>query len=135
MKRIYTILFLMLLMAGAGLSALAQEASPPTVSVTVDTNDAQKRKESIDIVWKTVNERYYDPTFGGVDWQKVRERYAPLVTAAQSDQEVHRLLQLMVSELHQSHFVIIPKEAIPKLIPGNKSDGANGADDMDDEDL
>src|SRR6266550_3684337 len=134
MKRIYTILFLILLMTGAGLSALAQEASPPTVSVTVDTNDAQKRQESFDIVWKTVNERYYDPTFGGVDWQEVRERYAPLVTAAQTDQEVHRLLQLMVSELHQSHFVIIPKESIPKLIPVKTSSQASDADDPDDED-
>ena len=135
MKRISTLLFSVLLMTGAGLSALAQQASPPTAPAPVDTTDTQKRQESFDIVWKTVNERFYDPTFGGVDWKKVRERYAPMVAAAQSDQEVHRLLQGMVSELHQSHFVIIPKEAIPKLIPRNRSEGANGADDIYDEDL
>jgi len=40
----------------------------------------------------------------------------------------------MVSELHQSHFVIIPKESIPKLIPVKISSQASDADDPDDED-
>jgi carboxyl-terminal processing protease len=131
MHKILSLFFLIWLAGGAALSTRAQVqhlASPPT-----EISDAQKRQESFDIVWKTINERFYDPTFGGVDWQKVHERYAPLVTAAQSDQEVHRLLQQMISELHQSHFVIIPKEAIPKLIKRNKGDLATGADDGDDE--
>jgi carboxyl-terminal processing protease len=135
MKRIFTLMFSVLLVTGAAFSALAQQANPPTPPPPAETTDTQKRQESFDIVWKTINDRFYDPTFGGVDWKKVRERYAPMVAAAQSDQELHRLLQGMVSELHQSHFVIIPKEAIPKLIPRNTSEGANGADDMDDEEL
>ncbi|MDQ2855262.1 MAG: S41 family peptidase [Acidobacteriota bacterium] len=131
MNRIFTLLFAFLMIVGARFPARAQNqqtASPPPAEVS----DAQKRQESFDIVWKTVNERFYDPSFGGVDWKKVRERYAPLVTAAQSDQEVNRLLQQMVSELHQSHFVIIPREAIPKLIAhrkGNASPGQNESDD------
>src|SRR5882724_5620176 len=135
MKMIFTLIFSILLVTGAALSALAQQPNPPTPAPPAETTDTQKRQESFEIVWKTVNDRFYDPTFGGVDWKKVRERYAPMVAAAQSDQEVNRLLQTMVSELHQSHFVIIPKEAIPKLIPRNTSDGENSADDMDDEDL
>jgi carboxyl-terminal processing protease len=88
-------------------------------------------------VWKTVNERFYDPTFGGVDWQKVHERYLPLVAAAKSDREVHLLLQQMIGELHQSHFVIVPKEAIPKLLPKHKEDDDEGGvgDKDDTEDL
>jgi len=132
MNRIFSLLLLIgLVLGGAGFSARAQDQhpAPPPAEIT----DAQKRQESFDIVWKTVNEHFYDPTFGGVDWKKVRERYAPLVTAAQSDQEVHRLLQQMISELHQSHFVIIPKEAIPKLIARRKDAAAPGANERDDE--
>ena len=66
--------------------------------------------------------------------RKVRERYAPLVAQTQNDQDFHLLLQQMISELHQSHFVIIPKEAIPKLLPRNKEGAANASDDRDDED-
>jgi hypothetical protein len=33
--------------------------------------------KTFDVVWKTVNEKYFDPTFGGVDWMAIRERYAP----------------------------------------------------------
>jgi carboxyl-terminal processing protease len=132
MKRICTLLIALLIMAGAGFPAQAQ--TQQTASPPAEVSDAQKRQESFDIVWKTVNERFYDPSFGGVDWKKVRERYAPLVAAAQSDQEVHRLLQQMVSELHQSHFVIIPKEAIPKLIARRKDDAPN-ANEVDDEEM
>lgn len=131
MKKSFTLLFALLLMFAAGFSTRAQDqhaTAPPA-----EVSDTQKRQESFEIVWKTVNERFFDPTFGGVDWKKVRERYAPLVAAAQSDQEVHRLLQQMISELHQSHFVIIPKEAIPKLINRKKEDAAGGKDEADDE--
>src|SRR6185295_9263426 len=83
-------------------------AQDPVTQPSIEVSDAQKRKEAFDIVWNTINERFYDPTFGGVDWKKVRERYTPLVTAAASDQQFHQLLQQMISELHQSHFVIIP---------------------------
>jgi carboxyl-terminal processing protease len=131
MKRTFTLLFALLLMFGAGFSTRAQD-QPPTPT-PAEISDAQKRQESFEIVWRTVNERFYDPTFGGVDWKKVRERYAPLVAAAQSDQEVHRLLQQMISELHQSHFVIIPREAIPKLINRKKDDAAGGGNGADDE--
>jgi carboxyl-terminal processing protease len=121
MKKVIIAFFLFLLSASAW-SAFAQHPA----ATTVEVSDAQKRKESFEIVWNTVNERFYDPTFNGVNWTKVRERYAPLVTAATTDHEVHRLLQEMIAELHQSHFLIIPKESIPKLIP--KKSAAAGDD-------
>jgi len=118
-------------------SVPAQALTPTSVEPTAsaEISDAQKRQESFEIVWKTVNERFFDPTFGGVDWQKVRERYAPLVAGASSDQEVHRLLQQMINELHQSHFVIIPREAIPRLIPKRKRPAADGSGERDDEEI
>ena len=70
------------------------------------------REETFQIVWKTVRDKHFDPTFGGVDWEKVREKYAPLATAAKSNQELHILLQKMLGELKQSHFNIIPPEAV-----------------------
>ena len=132
-KKLLSLVLSFPLVVGAGLSALAQQGSPQPAPPLAEISDAQKRKESFEIVWQTVNERFFDPTFGGVNWTQVRERYAPLANKAQDDQEFHRLLQQMIGELRQSHFVIIPKEAIPRLNPRLRSGSASGSDeDADD---
>ncbi len=132
MKKYLTLLFSLLLFCT---SSQARPQDPQPTPSPAEISDAQKRLESFDIVWKTVNERFYDPAFGGVDWKKVRERYAPLVAAAQSDHDFHTLLQQMLNELHQSHFVIIPKESIPKLIKRKTDARAGNQEELDDEEM
>jgi carboxyl-terminal processing protease len=102
----------------ATIAPVASPAPSPTPEIT----DAQKREQSFNIVWATINQFFYDPTFGGVDWNGARRRYEPLVLKAKSDAEVHQLLQLMVNELHQSHFLIIPPEAIPQVLDDEADD-------------
>lgn len=79
------------------------------------------------MVWTTVKQVFYDPSFGGLDWDAVRVRYQPLITRASTDAEVHQLLQHMLNELGQSHFLIIPPEAIPQF-PDEEGDD-EGADE------
>ena len=73
---------------------------------------ANVRQETFDIVWRTVKEKHFDPTLGGLDWDKVREQYAPRAAAAKSDAEFYGVLRQMLAELHQSHFNIIPPDAV-----------------------
>ncbi len=54
-------------------------------------------------VWETIHQNYYDPSFKGVDWLSVRERYRPRVDATASDDDFYRLLKQMVGELHDAH--------------------------------
>jgi carboxyl-terminal processing protease len=75
-----------------------------------------RREEAFRIVWNTVKYDTFDRTYGGVDWDAVRETYAPQVKKTTSDAELHSLLQKMVGELHQSHFTIIPPDSIPKFV-------------------
>ena len=82
--------------------------TPITVANTVKLTPEEVRLQDFDKVWKTVNEKHFDPTFGGVDWQKVRETYEPLARAAKTDMEFYGILQKMLGELHQSHFAIAP---------------------------
>ncbi len=49
--------------------------------------------------WKIVADRHYDPTFNGVDWQAVREKYRQPVMAAKSDAEMFQALKAMAREL------------------------------------
>ena len=79
-------------------------------------------------MWRTVKEKHFDPTFGGVDWDKVREQYAPRVAAVKSDTELYQLLQQMLGELHQSHFAIIPPEAVAPAESKEPVEGGIGID-------
>lgn len=54
-------------------------------------------------IWKEVDEHYYEPDFGGVNWREVRQRYLPLVQQVQDDQEFYALMDRMTAELHDAH--------------------------------
>ncbi len=71
-----------------------------------------QRREAFEIVWRTVKEKHFDPTLGGLDWDKIKRDYAPRADAAKTDSELYEVLQQMLGELHQSHFNIIPPELI-----------------------
>jgi carboxyl-terminal processing protease len=93
-------------------SAVAQTQAPAQTVTAAAPAIADVRQETFDMVWTTVKERHFDPDFGGVNWDKVREQYAPKVATLKSNQELYALLQAMLGELHQSHFQIIPPEAV-----------------------
>src|SRR5436305_14194934 len=73
--------------------------APPQASKPVDVSAVERRRESFEIVWRTVEENHFDPTFGGVDWNAVHAEFAPRVERAQSDRELHLLLQQMLNRL------------------------------------
>ncbi len=75
---------------------------------TGDDASVRRRMESFERVWTTVNEKHYDPTFGGVDWNAVREKYEPLARNSKTDDELHNVLRSMLGELKLSHFGIYP---------------------------
>ncbi len=61
------------------------------------------RTEVFEKVWKDIDEHYYDPEFGGVNWQEIHQRYLPLVRAAKDDKDVYSILDRMTAELHDAH--------------------------------
>lgn len=61
------------------------------------------REEVFDDVWETIDEKYVDPSFNGVDWKAVRERYRPMVDAVKNDDDFFALMKKMVGELHDAH--------------------------------
>lgn len=73
------------------------------------------RLETFELVWKTVNDTYWDTSFGGVDWRAVHERYLPRAKQTTDAKEFHQLLDQMIGELHRSHFRIIPPDNVETL--------------------
>lgn len=114
--RILLILLLTFQSAASGRQSApaAKTAAPQSPEQKASDDDARRRRtEAFEIVWRTVKENHFDPTFGGTDWDAVRSEFAPLVERAGSDREVHALLQRMLNRLGQSHFNIITPESIP----------------------
>lgn len=137
-------LLVLLLLAALAEPAFGQQAIAPAAPATPVASpsvqsDPSKRQEAFEIVWQTVNDLFYDPKFGGVDWAQVRDRYQPQIAKAGNDRAFHLLLQEMLNELHQSHFMVVPREAIPKIrvtkerLDGGEDPDNSGTDDLEPE--
>jgi C-terminal peptidase prc len=63
-----------------------------------------KQREAVfERVWKDIDEHYYDPEFGGVNWKKIHQRYLPLVKSAKDDKNFYSIVDRMTAELHDAH--------------------------------
>ena len=112
-RRIPRRLALFLLLSIFATTALPQERRDPPATPQVpgavsesapkELLTAKDRKEVFEKIWKDIYNHYYDPSYNGVDWKEVRQRYTPLVEATKSDQEFYALMSQMTSELHDAH--------------------------------
>lgn len=104
----------LLLAAGAGAAGESAEPAPaltPAVAAEAAENWPELRGQTFHEVWQTVNEAYFDPTFGGVDWAAVREKYRAKLPEIADRAQLRGLLQAMLNELRRTHFSILPREA------------------------
>jgi carboxyl-terminal processing protease len=67
------------------------------------TLSAKDRGEVFEKIWKDVDEHYYDPEFGGVNWKEIHQRYLPLAQAAKGDKDFYSIMDRMTAELHDAH--------------------------------
>lgn len=104
---------------------LRAQAPAPTPDAA-QVEEAGLRRQAFDKVWNTVNERHYDPTFGGVDWAKMREIYAPKAAAAKTRPEFHAVLRQLLAELKLSHFGIYPRDT--ETVAKQKTNGTIGVE-------
>ncbi len=97
------------LFAGAGLDAAAQDWRAIALA-------------SFDDAWQTINESFYDPTFGGVDWDGVRKELRPRVVSATSMNDARDVMREMLARLGKSHFQLLAPSRTntvtgPALVP------------------
>jgi len=62
---------------------------------------------SFEDVWQTINDTFYDPSFGGVDWPAVRGELLPRARAARTVEEVRSVTREMIGRLGRSHFELL----------------------------
>ena len=71
--------------------------------VYVSTDTRAGRLAVFDNVWETIDERYYDPGFGGVDWFGPRATFRQAAADAQGSRELYEVLRRMIGALRDPH--------------------------------
>ncbi len=68
-----------------------------------ETARGEARLAVFDDVWETINERYYDDTFHGVDWQSQRSKFRALAADAENSAELYAIMRRMIAALRDAH--------------------------------
>lgn len=82
---------------------------------------------SFEVTWWVVNRSYFDPTFGGIDWQALHARYRRQVASA-SEPDYYRLVNEMLWQLDISHLAVIPPGYWARVEPSVLAEGSVGID-------
>jgi carboxyl-terminal processing protease len=82
---------------------------------------------SFEIAWRVVNDKHFDPTFGGVDWQELHDRYRRQVIFG-SNSDYYRLVNEMLWELNVSHLAVVPPDYWALAEPTVLAEGSAGVD-------
>ena len=72
-------------------------------ATVVSTATVEGRLAVFDDAWETIEERYYDTKFHGIDWQAKRETYRPAAARAANTLEFYDVLRQMIASLRDAH--------------------------------
>ena len=111
-------------------NSLSPEAKPtavPTLALTPTVVNGEYL-QVFEAVWSTVNETYFAPDFGGLNWNAVHAEYEPLVMAATDADMLYQVLNQMLWELNVSHVGVGPVTVWPSIEPVVWENGETGID-------
>lgn len=95
--------FIVLLLVISQLATFGVSRAARDDSSLVSTTTVEGRLAVFDDVWETIQSRYYDPKFHGIDWQATRNSFRPMAARAHGTQEFYEVLRQMIASLKDSH--------------------------------
>jgi carboxyl-terminal processing protease len=101
-RKALTVLILVLL-ALSQLATLPVSRASRDDSSNVSTATLEGRLAVFDDAWETIQDRYYDPKFHGIDWQAKRTVFRPVAARASGTQEFYEVLRQMIASLKDAH--------------------------------
>jgi tricorn protease len=69
----------------------------------VEVNHRLEREQVFNESWRVMKFRFYDPQMNGVDWNKMKQMYEPLIAYTADQEEMHNVILEMIGELNASH--------------------------------
>ncbi len=94
------------LLADGGISEVDLDkgrAKPVSINAQMEMDEEAIMQSSFDHVWLRTSKIFYEPSFHGIDWQKMYSEYKPLVSHVGNGYEFTELLSEMIGELNVSH--------------------------------
>ena len=88
-------------------------------------------RQSFDLIWNTINDKHYDPEFGGLDWQGVYNELEPRLKIAKSHSQARDIMWDMITRLELSHFNIIPAEVSSEIELDHDAENKTGIVGLD----
>src|SRR5207245_8719403 len=86
--------------AGRGTGGAARRIN---FSARVEIDHHAERKQVSDKRWRALKHRFYDADMHGVDWNRMKAVYEPLLAHAGDQEEMHEVVMQMIGELNASH--------------------------------
>ncbi|MFN2578365.1 MAG: S41 family peptidase [Pyrinomonadaceae bacterium] len=80
-----------------------RQARPVAVTAEMDVDFGREKNEVFQQAWTYIRDNFFDPNFNGVNWNAVRDEYAPLAAGARNGDELRRIISEMLGELNASH--------------------------------
>jgi carboxyl-terminal processing protease len=116
----------------AGCARATTPTSIPTSELTIALETrltAAERATIFDSIWQTVNDKYFDPSFGGKDWQAIGDEYRLQLTTVHDDGTFwFQVVNPMLFELGVSHIGALPAELSGELDSLTFATGSLGMD-------
>ena len=97
----FVALLIALLVSQLALTRITRAARDDATGVSTAT--VEGRLAVFDDVWETIQDRYYDPRFHGIDWQAKRTTFRPVAARAGNAQELYDVLRQMIASLRDAH--------------------------------
>ena len=91
--------------------AASAETAPPDQSTAQQAPAQQATSPILDEVWRLVDERFYDPRFGGRDWAAIGVAYRERTRGIAPD-ELPALVNRMLGELGASHTAYLTADQV-----------------------
>ena len=101
MFRLSYFVFCALLVSQLAIASLVRAVGDD--SSLVSTTTVEGRLAVFDDAWETIQERYYDAKFHGIDWQAQRATFRPAAARAASPHEFYDVLRQMIASLRDAH--------------------------------
>ncbi len=110
--------------------APAQVTSAPAATPASETRtlDSAAALAAFDQAWQSIHDTHFDKNFNGVDWDALKLELRPRAERARTRDELREVLGEMVGRLGQSHFAVIPSDALPDTGTPHDQSGGLGFD-------
>jgi carboxyl-terminal processing protease len=95
--------------ASPAVAAEPAPQAPPAAELT-----AAAALAAFDEAWQTIHDTHFDPRFNGVDWDALKAELRPRAERSTTHAELRAVIADMLARLGQSHFAVIPSDALPE---------------------